>query len=103
MEVDPKFVPVVLILIVAAASLIVEGLSWLCVYRTASYKRIVGDITAVGKKFAIIAEGPQSDKDIPKKKKKLEHELMVLTREFTIRCRGITGMFTFAALFGVYR
>ena len=46
---------------------------------------------------------PQTDKDIPKKKKKLEADLMALTRDFSFRVRGVTGVLTFVALFGVYR
>ena len=56
---DPSMLPFLIIAIVASASTAVELLSWLFVYRTANYKRIVSEIEAVGKKFAIINSGPQ--------------------------------------------
>ena len=56
---EPSLVPLFIIAIVAAVSIVVELLSWLFVYRTATYKRIVSDIEAINKKFTIINSGPQ--------------------------------------------
>ena len=68
---EPFLIPFIIVAVVAGSTTLVELLSWLMVYRTVNYKRIVSEITAINHKFAVINKGPQTDKDIPKKKKKL--------------------------------
>jgi len=68
---EPYLIPLVIVAVVAGSTTIVELLSWLIVYRTAGYKRIISEITAINHKFAVINKGPQAEKDIPKKKRKL--------------------------------
>lgn len=73
---EPSLIPYFVIAVVAGSSLVVELLSWLIVYRTSRYKRIVTEITSINHKFTAINNGPQTDKDILKKKKKLVSALM---------------------------
>jgi hypothetical protein len=57
-----------------------------------------------GKRFALLDSSKnKSEKDVPKKKKKLEAELMGVSREFSFKVRVVTSVFTFGILAGLYK
>ncbi|GAX79710.1 hypothetical protein CEUSTIGMA_g7151.t1 [Chlamydomonas eustigma] len=99
-----NYTALVIIGYTALSTVLIEFLSWLFVYRTSNYKRMVSEILSCGKRFALLDSAKnKAEKDNPKKKKKLEAELMGVTREFSFRVRGLTSVFTFGVLFGLYK